>query len=192
MHDNTPALRHHGTTCTSNTFHRNLAISRLTCDYNITKNLANSAPLRLAAPRHNAHRNIPSASGRLPQRSSAQTREWCFRSHILFHYLANMYQFLPLSFRDVSPHLDSTHSLFARQTVTQSCPISNGGIAGVVLGTFFGTLLLVWFFSVITGPNQWVGRDEVVIEKRRRARRSSRSRSVSGVRRPSQSYSRRS
>jgi len=100
---------------------------------------------------------------------------------------------LPLYFRGTSPNLETAPHLFARQaTATQGCPISGGGLAGAILGTFFGTLLLIYFFSAITGPDQRAGRDEVIIEKRRRARRSSTSRSVSGLRRPSQSYSKRS
>jgi len=82
----------------------------------------------------------------------------------VFAYLS--FQFLPLYFRETSPNLEIAPHLFARQaTATQGCPISGGGIAGVVLGTFFGTILLIYFFSVITGPNQRAGRDEVIIEK---------------------------
>ncbi|PKX91958.1 uncharacterized protein P174DRAFT_433372 [Aspergillus novofumigatus IBT 16806] len=54
--------------------------------------------------------------------------------------------------------------LQARQSTTTSsescnCPdsISGGGIAGIVIGSIVGTLLLIWLFRVCSLPGAWGG-----------------------------------
>ncbi|KIW48965.1 hypothetical protein PV05_10689 [Exophiala xenobiotica] len=103
----------------------------------------------------------------------------------------------------VSALLPATPVLVARQAtttiVTNSSPTcsgqySGGTLAGAILGTFFGTILLIYLFNSLNNNNRRVGREEVVVERKVRSngsrrRRRSRSGSLSSVRRPSRVYS---
>jgi hypothetical protein len=84
--------------------------------------------------------------------------------------------------------LPASHILSARQsatTSTASCSgVTNGGVAGIVLGTFFGTLLLVYFIDSIRTASQQ-GNAGYVVEERRGTRRKSRSSYSGGGRRSS-------
>src|SRR3954471_23709152 len=74
--------------------------------------------------------------------------------------------------------LPVSHILSARQsstTSTTSCSgVTGGGVAGIVLGTFFGTLLLVYFIDSIRTASQQ-GNVGYVVEERRGTRRKGRS-----------------
>jgi len=110
----------------------------------------------------------------------------------------------------IKPLLHLSH-LSARQTTTTtstsqpSCSgVSSGGIAGIVLGTFFGTLLLLYFIQTVRGANKSNNIGYVVEERDRkvsrrgasgrsgggsgRRRRSTSVREVREVRRPSKVY----
>ena len=74
----------------------------------------------------------------------------------------------------------SAHQLLERQSTVPvaSCSgVSGGGIAGIVLGTFFGTLLLVYFVTAVRTASQQGNRGYVVEERRRTRRKSGSSRS---------------
>jgi len=73
--------------------------------------------------------------------------------------------------------------LLVRQSTTpvQSCSgVSGGGIAGIVLGTFFGTLLLLYFIQTVRGANRSNNIGYVVEERDIKTRRSGGSRSGGG------------
>src|SRR2546421_7953777 len=74
----------------------------------------------------------------------------------------------------------SAHHLIQRQSnvpVASCSGVSGGGIAGIVLGTFFGTLLLVYFFDTVRTASQQGSRGYVVEERRKTRRKSGSSRS---------------
>jgi len=92
------------------------------------------------------------------------------------------------------------YQLLERQSTVPvaSCSgVSGGGIAGIVLGTFFGTLLLVYFIDTVRTASRQ-GNREYVVEERRTRRKSGSSRSgrrrstgevrEASVRRPSRVY----
>jgi len=95
------------------------------------------------------------------------------------------------------------HLLAARQSTIAPAPncVGGGGIAGIVLGTFFGTLLLVYFYQTLTNPSSRGRHEDVIVERkvrngrrRRGGSHSSRSRGSylseePSVRRPSKVYS---
>ncbi|RVX69991.1 hypothetical protein B0A52_06162 [Exophiala mesophila] len=95
-----------------------------------------------------------------------------------------------------------TPVLVARQATTTivqpsgptcSGQYSGGTLAGAILGTFFGTLLIIYLFNTILNNPHRVRREEVITERKVRSngsrRRRSRSGSLSSVRRPSRVYS---
>jgi hypothetical protein len=76
---------------------------------------------------------------------------------------------------DPSQYLPASHLLSARQSThsVASCSgITNGGVAGIVLGTFFGTILLMYFINSVREANQ-NGNVGYVVEERRSTRRKS-------------------
>lgn len=72
---------------------------------------------------------------------------------------------------------------------------SGGTLAGAILGTFFGTILIIYLFNSINNNQNRIGAQEVVVERKvrsngsRRRRRSRSGGSASSVRRPSRVYS---
>jgi hypothetical protein len=125
-----------------------------------------------------------------PERSLPQTP--CSINPKLTRASLCLSQYIPLS---------ASHILSARQTATTSTAscsgVTNGGVAGIVLGTFFGTLLLVYFIDSIRTASQQ-GNVGYVVEERRGTKRKSRSNYSGGgrrsevrevsVRRPSRAY----
>ena len=97
-----------------------------------------------------------------------------------------------------SEFLAPTPALVARQATTTvitqsgttcSGQYSGGTLAGAIVGTFFGTLLLLWLIQALQNNNAGNRREEVIVERKRRRGGRSRSGSSSGVRRPSRVYS---
>jgi len=67
-------------------------------------------------------------------------------------------------------YLDHANLLLARQAASSSTSctgVGGGGIAGIVIGTFFGTLLLVYFISTVRGDNRPANVGYVVEDHRR-------------------------
>ncbi|KAJ4506306.1 hypothetical protein HRR83_003152 [Exophiala dermatitidis] len=110
----------------------------------------------------------------------------------------------PLAASLASALLPATPALVARQATTTivqsssspSCSgqYSGGTLAGSILGTFFGTILLIYLFNSLNNNNSRPGREEVIVERKVRSNgsrrhRRSRSGSISSVRRPSRVYS---
>jgi hypothetical protein len=88
-------------------------------------------------------------------------------------------------------------TLPAGGTVAQGCPgqYSGGVLAGAIVGTFFGTLLILFLWNSLT-DTRWRGPRDVVTERKtvrrsrgHRSRSGSGSYSASSVRRPSRVYS---
>ncbi|KAJ6009191.1 hypothetical protein N7499_005389 [Penicillium canescens] len=54
------------------------------------------------------------------------------------------------------------NSILPRQSSGANCPstITSGGIAGIVIGSIAGTLLLLWLWRVFRLPGAWSGGDE--------------------------------
>lgn len=111
---------------------------------------------------------------------------------------------LPASPLDTTPsrtHLEIrqavTTTVAANQQPTGGCPgqYSGGVLAGAIVGSIFGTLLLVFLWSALTnarGIGPTVVEREVKVKKRRHGSRSRSGSYSSGPRRPSRVYSTRS
>ncbi|KAJ5780583.1 hypothetical protein N7457_005743 [Penicillium paradoxum] len=81
--------------------------------------------------------------------------------------------------------------LTPRQSSGDNCPstISGGGIAGIVIGSIAGTLLILWLWRIFRLPGAWSGGDEPDVGYRPPVVRSSTSsRGRRSRRRPSATY----